>query len=266
MVHFLRNRLIIFLLLILLLSDFLFLFSLFHRIEAHTSQSETVAAVFVAGIFLAGILSLFLFLSAWQKNIPPAEPLYSEVRKDTTGINKNVSAPATEDTATYTDSFESVQTLAENLLPAAIPEKLSLFAEGILSHLALKYEIVTGLFYVLEPNSDTFKCAGRYAWYSPDPPPEIRLGESLPGQAVKDKRILYITHVPENYLPVISGLGSSDPGYLLILPIIEEDRDLGFIEIATFKPFNENDIQVLTQLGKLIGKILIRNFEANNRA
>ncbi|MGB9747996.1 MAG: GAF domain-containing protein, partial [Bacteroidales bacterium] len=89
---------------------------------------------------------------------------------------------------------------------------------------------------------------------------------SLPGQAVKDRRILYVTHVPKNYLTVISGLGSSDPGFLLILPITEEDKKLGFIEIATFKPFSENDFQVLTQLGKLVAKILISNFNTNNRA
>jgi len=264
MVQFLHNRLIHFLLLILLLANFLVLFSLFRRMEIQPSQSETITDAFVACIFLAGIFSLFLFLSAWQKNIPPTETLYPETRTDITGING--SALATENTQAYTDSSESVQTLAENLLPAAIPEKLSLFAEGILSHLAQKYEIVTGLFYVPEPDSDVFKPIARYAWYSPDPPPEIRLGESLPGQAVKDKRMLYITHVPKNYLTVISGLGSSDPGYLLILPIIEEDKNLGFLEIATFKPLNENDLQVLTQLGKLVGKILIRNFDANNRA
>jgi len=265
MVPFLRNRLILFLLLILLLADFLVLFSLFRRMEVQPSQSETVTA-FVACIFLAGIFSLFLFLSAWQKNIHPAETLYPEALTGVTGINGNVSAPANENTQAYTDSSESVQTLAEDLLPAAIPEKLSLFAEGVLSHLARKYDIVTGLFYVPEPDSDVFKPIARYAWYSPDPPPEVRLGESLPGQAVKDKRMLYITHVPKNYLTVISGLGSSDPGYLLILPLIEEDKNLGFLEIATFKPLNENDLQVLTQLGKLVGKILIRHFNANNRA
>ena len=48
--------------------------------------------------------------------------------------------------------------------------------------------------------------------------------------------------------------------------ITEEDKKLGFIEIATFKPFSENDFQVLTQLGKLVAKILISNFNTNNRA
>lgn len=265
MIPILRNRLILFLLLILLLADFLLLFSLFRRIDAQLSQSETLTSVFIVGLLLAGIFSLFLFLSAWHKSIPSAEILNPNTRIDFTGINGNVSPPDAENPKTYVDSSESVQVLAESLLPAAIPEQLSLFAEGVLSQLAQKYEIVTGLFYVSESDSDVFKPIARYAWYSPDPPPEIHLGESLPGQAIKDKRMLYITHVPKNYLTVISGLGSSNPGCLLILPIIEEKKNLGFIEIATFKPFIENDLQILTQFGKLVGKILIRNFEANNR-
>ncbi|NMB71842.1 MAG: GAF domain-containing protein [Bacteroidales bacterium] len=264
MTQFLHNRLTIFILFILLLADFLLLYSLFQRMENHPSQTLTVA--FVTGILLAGVFSFLLFLSAVQKNISEDETINPEAETNSAAINVNESLSSSENTREISDSTVSVHADAENLLPAAIPEKLELFAEGVLSHLAQKFEIVTGLFYSSVPDSDVFRPVARYALYSPDPPPEIRLGESLPGQAVKDRRILYVTHVPKNYLTVISGLGSSDPGFLLILPITEEDKKLGFIEIATFKPFSENDFQVLTQLGKLVAKILISNFNTNNRA
>lgn len=59
-------------------------------------------------------------------------------------------------------------------------------------------------------------------------------GEGLIGQAWREKDMLYITDIPENYTEITSGLGTSKPKSLLIVPLITNQEVLGVVELASF--------------------------------
>ncbi len=59
-------------------------------------------------------------------------------------------------------------------------------------------------------------------------------GEGLNGQAVADGVPMVIEDIPEHFLPISSGLGSSSSVYLYLLPVMKEGRCTHLIEMATF--------------------------------
>lgn len=75
-------------------------------------------------------------------------------------------------------------------------------------------------------------------------------GDGLTGQAVKDKEILHLTDIPAGYLKISSALIDSQPTALLIIPLIAEDVVHGVIELASLKPFTENEISFLSKVAQ----------------
>lgn len=132
------------------------------------------------------------------------------------------------------------------------------YCESILLNLADKLNIVQGLFYIKSKSDDTFEPVARYAYYSDQAPPVFRIGESLPGQAVKDKRVLIIQNVPEGYIPVVSGLGSGKPKNLVMIPVTIDNEPVGLIEIAIFTTVDANLEPALKELGGIIGKNIVK--------
>jgi methyl-accepting chemotaxis protein len=65
-------------------------------------------------------------------------------------------------------------------------------------------------------------------------------GEGLIGQAAAGGQSLYIDDVPEGYIKIVSGLGSSSPKYLLVVPMKHNGQVLGVMEIASFTNITED--------------------------
>lgn len=109
------------------------------------------------------------------------------------------------------------------------------FGEQLLVGISKQLEIVIGMVYVYEDAIQKFKSVSTYAYYSDKIPPEFAEGDGLTGQVVKDKKVMFIDELPENYINVVSGLGNQKPNYLAIIPVIDKDQVIGIIELATFK-------------------------------
>ncbi|MEA2042794.1 MAG: GAF domain-containing protein [Bacteroidota bacterium] len=112
-------------------------------------------------------------------------------------------------------------------------------AHLILTRFAEELNIVQGIFFLKQENSDRFSSIANYAYYAVEPPKDFTYGEGISGQAAKEKRMLNITNVPPEYITVLSGLGSSSPNNLLILPIIKNDKTIAVLEVASFSKFPE---------------------------
>ncbi len=71
--------------------------------------------------------------------------------------------------------------------------------------------------------------------------PRFELGEGLIGQVAVSGKSVYLDEVPEGYITIVSGLGTSYPRYLLILPLKSNNSNsvAGVLELATFKPMAE---------------------------
>jgi len=75
-------------------------------------------------------------------------------------------------------------------------------------------------------------------------------GEGLVGQSWLERDVFYITDVPEDYIKITSGLGKALPKSLLIIPMISNEKVYGVIEIASFKYFEEYEIEFVQRLAE----------------
>jgi putative methionine-R-sulfoxide reductase with GAF domain len=84
-------------------------------------------------------------------------------------------------------------------------------------------------------------------------------GEGLIGQAAAGGRTLYVDEVPEGYIKIISGLGSASPKYLLVVPMKQQDRVVGVMEIASFTSISEDQRKFVEESTQLITASLTGN-------
>jgi hypothetical protein len=85
---------------------------------------------------------------------------------------------------------------------------------------------------------------------------KFEFGEGLIGQAALSGQNLYLDEIPEGYIKIVSGLGTSSPRYLLIVPLKKENEVKGVIEIATFAPLKENTRKQVDEMAQILaGKI-----------
>ncbi len=79
-------------------------------------------------------------------------------------------------------------------------------------------------------------------------------GEGLIGQSAANGKTLYVDDVPEGYIRIVSGLGSASPRFLLIVPIKNQQRVLGIIEIASFASVTEDQRKFVEASAQLIAE------------
>jgi signal transduction histidine kinase/HAMP domain-containing protein/ActR/RegA family two-component response regulator len=110
----------------------------------------------------------------------------------------------------------------------------------------------------------------RTATYGLDPlgedgsPLHFRLGESLVGQAALDKKTVLVNGAPPHYVRIASGLGSTAPVNVIVLPALFEDQVLGVIELGSVNPFTAVHRDLLEQLSEAIG-VNVTTILANSR-
>jgi putative methionine-R-sulfoxide reductase with GAF domain len=82
-------------------------------------------------------------------------------------------------------------------------------------------------------------------------------GEGLAGQVAKDGKEINITHVPDGYITVVSGLGKSTPNNMIVLPILKQQQVVGVLEIASFLPFTDKDMGVAREIIQFIANAVV---------
>ncbi|TIX34263.1 MAG: hybrid sensor histidine kinase/response regulator, partial [Mesorhizobium sp.] len=106
----------------------------------------------------------------------------------------------------------------------------------IMSELAPLVNAQYGVFYVTNRDEDEsyLELAASYGAESKAAIKQrLDLREGLVGQSAADKRAIMLDNVPPDFLRVTSGLGSSSPANVIILPALFEDEVKAVIELAS---------------------------------
>jgi len=194
-------------------------------------------------IFLFGGLifsALFLFSIIFTKSII-VKTVYEEKKISTKKVKKEVVIEliSEKDSQKLISGFEK-QTNIENLL------------EFLLTKLARELSAVQGIAYVRDKNSNGFSSVATYALYGKTD--EFVEGSGINGQVAINKKLKIITDIPEGYITVISGLGSSYPSNLLILPFVYNNETIALIELASFESFPEHIEEFYKHINNKVSK------------
>lgn len=91
---------------------------------------------------------------------------------------------------------------------------------------------------------------------------KIHIGDGFIGNCALEKQTIFLTDIPENYIEITSGLGTANPRNLLIIPMKIEDNIFGIIELASFKIFEQFEIDFIEKIASSTA-ITIANLKIN---
>ncbi|MCG8309340.1 MAG: GAF domain-containing protein [Cytophagales bacterium] len=84
----------------------------------------------------------------------------------------------------------------------------------------------------------------------------IEIGEGLAGQAYEEGKSIYLTDIKTDHYNIQTGLGVSMPSSLLIVPLKQEDRIEGVVEIASLSALQKHEIEFVESIGESIASSL----------
>lgn len=147
-----------------------------------------------------------------------------------------------------------------------IHNDLNMLSYEVLVTLIKYINVIQGVFYVYSDEINRLKILASYAYNRKKYlNAELKLGEGLVGQASIEQDIIHRTEIPDSYISVTSGiLGDKKPSSLLIVPLITEERLQGALEFASFKPFDEVEIEFIKEIGEIIARA-IYNLKINEK-
>ncbi|MCC5921871.1 MAG: PAS domain-containing protein, partial [Cyclobacteriaceae bacterium] len=141
-------------------------------------------------------------------------------------------------------------------------QELSLkqLSELLISDLVRYLEADQGAIYLFHENDEStdfpyLQMVSCYAHDRKKKPFEnkIRVGEGLVGQSIQERDTLFLSEIPEDYSYLFSGLGGSKPRFVVVVPVIYNDKILGVIEIGAFNEINDYKVEFLKKFTDSFG-------------
>jgi hypothetical protein len=240
-------------LLLLLLVLILLVFRSFHNtlIASGIAATPVWGIIFMILIAAIGIIFYLLILNGNNRSKNLEREIGSLMNRiESTKIQKEINKE------TVIKDKIDVEKETKLLIPTN-NEDIVKFGETFLANCAKRFQIVQGLLYMKDPSDGIFSFKAGYAYYSESEPVTYKEGETLSGQVAKNKAVLNLNKVPDNYIAVMSGLGEGSPSVLLIAPIISSNNEtIGIIELASFKPFSSEVEELFAYIGHKLGEKL----------
>jgi PAS domain S-box-containing protein len=141
-------------------------------------------------------------------------------------------------------------------------------AYKIISNLVKYLKANQGGFFLIESESDDKKFIKMIACFAYDrkkfADKRLEWGEGLIGTCAMEKKTIYLTDIPDQYLTISSGLGRANPNFLIIVPLLVNNEIQGIIEIASFMKFEDYQIEFIEKVADSIAMTL-SNIKGNLR-
>ncbi len=141
---------------------------------------------------------------------------------------------------------------------------LTLVGKMLLSELAPLVGAHQGVIYQVdaEDHQPTLSLLSSYAGgVDAAHPQRLEFGQGLVGQCAIDARRILVTNLPDNVVPISSGVFSTLPKSAIVLPVHFEGQVKAVIELASAGEFTELQLSFLDQLTTSIG-IVLNSIEA----
>lgn len=131
-----------------------------------------------------------------------------------------------------------------------ITEMLQYILDKLLTHL----EACAGTIYIVE--GDFLVLAASSALDKRKLSKKRPLDEGLTGNALRQKKMILLTDVPDDLFIIKSGMGEASPLNVAAFPLIHEDGVNAVLEIGSFRPFSEVRLKFVEEMAKIIAGAL----------
>ncbi|MFO7658556.1 MAG: GAF domain-containing protein, partial [Bacteroidales bacterium] len=126
----------------------------------------------------------------------------------------------------------------------------------VIKELVKYINAIQGSFYMLnndDPNYIFFDQTALFAYERKKfADKKIKWGDGLVGTCAIERQPIYMTKIPESYVNITSGLGKSNPKCLLLVPLISENELYGVIELASFNPLSQHELNFVERVAENI--------------
>jgi len=85
---------------------------------------------------------------------------------------------------------------------------------------------------------------------------KIQPGEGLVGACYLEKKPVFLTQVPQDYIYITSGLGDENPDCILLVPVLLNEEVYGVIELAAFKEFEKHVVSFIEKVAENIASTI----------
>ena len=150
-------------------------------------------------------------------------------------------------------------------------ENMDVLSSNVMRHLIDYLGVNQGAIYILneqDPNNLFFEMKSAVA-YNREKYLKVNFGttEGLVGRCAFEKLPVYLKEIPEEYIKLTSGLGGAEPNYLLLVPLVINEKVMGVIELASFNEIPQYQIDFLQTLGENIASTIssVRITEQTNK-
>jgi hypothetical protein len=245
--------------LIIMVVAFVFsLAALWNSLLSSAVRHQGWGFVFLIMGFAAGILLFYITFKTTD-----GEHFDSEIKNayesGKTDILKDLEKRNQEEKSDQKAEQEDIDKTSTRILSGIRKAGDSKTSHKILASLARNMGFVQGILYIKRPGEELFQAEGEFALTGQKPAP-FRIGEGFAGQAAESKSIIILYDVPEQYFNVASGLGSSKPSFLLLVPVMFENECCGVIELAAFTKPDETTGKILQKVSADLGIIIHTSF------
>jgi signal transduction histidine kinase/CheY-like chemotaxis protein/CHASE3 domain sensor protein len=117
-------------------------------------------------------------------------------------------------------------------------------------------------------NRHTLELAAGYGLRRGDRTKTFALGEGIPGQCAREKKMLEINNIAEtSAFAIDTGFVTVAPRYVIAVPVIFQEEVLGTIVLGSMNPFDELKKEILTNSAPQVGIAVtnVRNVEATHK-
>lgn len=221
-----------------------------HLLSAGINKTPVWGVIFLVLIAFTGIIFYVLILNERSRT----KSYINEIETLRARVDEGKAKKEVKKETVQKEKID-IEKETKSLIPSEIDDIVK-FGEVLLLNCARRFQTVQGLFYL--KNSDGVFCfKSGYAFFSETEPVTYREGETLAGQVAKNKSVLNLSAIPDNYVTVLSGLGDGAPKCLLLVPIISPNNEtIGMIELASFKSFSNEAEELFTYIGHKLGEKL----------
>lgn len=85
----------------------------------------------------------------------------------------------------------------------------------------------------------------------------IKPGEGLVGQCILEKDTVFLNEIPKDFTEISSGLGKTKPKNILLVPLIENLKMIGVLEIESLKPIYPYQIEFVEKTAVTIASTIL---------